>query len=124
MGSQQASEHVIYWHRDLPPVDAVPTAEGMLEATSCHVQGTLSHRDELWERCLVDLMAQARVRLEQELRRQHGHYAHVLSESIETKRDEASGDAWLHGTFGYVVLRRAGDQLTPGGLALLESNQA
>ena len=49
-------------------------------------------------------MAQALTRLEQEVRRLGGHYAHVLSESIDTRHNDATGEAWLHGTFGYVLL--------------------
>jgi hypothetical protein len=95
---------VVYWHRDLPPTSAVVLGEGILEATSGRVLGTLANRDQLWDRCYTELMAQARARLEQEVRRLGGQYAHVLSESIDTRRNDATGEAWLHGTFGYVRL--------------------
>ena len=58
-----AVDTIIYWHRDLPPVDAELMAEHTVEATSGRVAGTLSHRDELWDRCYQDLMANANTRL-------------------------------------------------------------
>ncbi len=42
---------VVYWHRDLPPLDAEVIGEHTLEAASSRVPGTLAHRDELWDRC-------------------------------------------------------------------------
>jgi hypothetical protein len=50
-------------------------------------------------------MAHSRARLEQEVARLHGHYAHVLSESIDTRHDEATGEAWLHGRFTFMLYR-------------------
>jgi hypothetical protein len=96
----------IYWHRELPPVDADPVAEYSMEATSARVPDTIVHRDELWHRCYEDLMAQARTRLGQELARLGGDYAHVLDESIDTRHDDATGEAWLHGRFTYVMYRK------------------
>jgi hypothetical protein len=101
--------HVVYWHRELPPNRADVMGEGMLEATSGRVPGTLANRDQLWDSCFAELMGQARIRLEQEVRRLGGQYAHVLSESIDTRRNDATGEAWLHGTFAYVLLGRAAD---------------
>jgi hypothetical protein len=96
----------IYWHRELPPVDADPVAEYSMEATSARVADTIVHRDELWHRCYEDLMAQARTRFGQELARLGGDYAHVLDESIDTRHDDATGEAWLHGRFTYVMYRK------------------
>jgi len=42
-------------------------------------------------------MDQAVMRLEEEICRLGGHYAHVLDESIE------KGEAWLHGRFTYML---------------------
>jgi hypothetical protein len=67
------------------------------------VPGTLAQRDELWDRCYEDLMAQARTRLEQEIIRLGGNYAHVLSESVDSRHDGASGETWLHGSFVYML---------------------
>ena len=97
---------VIYWHRDLPPIDAEQAGEHVVEATSMRVKGTLTRGDELWDRCHGDLMTRARDRLEQEVARLGGHYAHVLQESIESRHDDPTGEAWLHGRFGYLLLRQ------------------
>jgi hypothetical protein len=99
------SERVIYWRRELPPVGAEALGEHIVEATSLPVKDTVVHRDELWDRCLDDLMAHAATRLEQEVVRLGGRYAHVLKESIDSRHDDASGDAWLHGRFTYVLYR-------------------
>lgn len=97
---------VIYWHRELPPFGAEPIGEHVLEANSPRIAGNLGHRDELWERCYADLMAQASHRLEQELLRLGGDCAHVLSESVASQHDERTGESWLHGRFNYVLYRQ------------------
>jgi hypothetical protein len=96
----------VYWHRELPPLDAEVMGEHTLEAASARVPGTLAHRDELWDRCYDDLMVQTRARLEQEIHRLGGDYAHVLGESVDSRHDEATGEAWLCGRFTYVLYRR------------------
>ena len=40
---------VVYWHRELPPVEAELVAEHTVEANSSRVPGTIAHRDELWD---------------------------------------------------------------------------
>jgi len=97
---------IIYWHRELPPFDADAVAEHSIEATSSRVPGTLVHRDELWGRCYENLMAHAVSRLEQEVVRLGGNYAHVLDESIDGRHDGRTGEAWLHGRFTYMLYRR------------------
>jgi hypothetical protein len=97
---------MLFWHRELPPLDAEPVAEHVVEADSSRVPGTLAHRDELWDRCYDELMTHAKSRLLQEVTRLAGHYAHVLYESIIPKHDDAAGEAWLHGRFVYVLYRR------------------
>jgi hypothetical protein len=101
-----AVEKVAYWHRELPPIDAEILGEYTVEATSRHVPGTVTHRDDLWRLCYEDLMTQTRLRLEQEVARLGGHYAHVFDEAIDIRRAEASGEAWLAGRFSYVLSRR------------------
>jgi hypothetical protein len=101
-----AKEKAIYWHRELPPLAAELMGEYIVEATSSRVPGTLAHRDELWNQCYEDLMAQVRSRLEQEILRLRGNYAHVLSESVDSKHDAVSCEAWLHGRFTYTLYRR------------------
>jgi hypothetical protein len=100
------SEKIVYWHRDLPPLDADPIGEHVLEATSCRVPGTISHRDDLWRVCYEDLMRQACGRIEQEATRLGGDYAHVAHEVIDSRHDPATGEAWLRGRFDYVLYRR------------------
>jgi hypothetical protein len=97
----------VFWHRELPPLDADVVDAHTIEAVSMRVPGTIAHRDELWDRCYADLMAQAGRRLEQEIARLGGHYAHVHDESIDSRHDDALNEAWLHGRFTYVLYRRS-----------------
>ena len=96
---------VVYWHRDLPPLDAELMAEHTIEATSDRVDGTISHRDELWDRCYRDLLANTRERFSQEIDRLGGRYAHVLDEHVDSRHDDVVGEAWLRGRFTYVLYR-------------------
>ena len=95
----------VYWHRELPPLEAEPLGEHVVEATSGRVPGTIAHRDELWDQCEKDLMSQTQTRLADEIARLGGRYAHVLDESIDTRHDDATGEAWLHGRFTYMLYR-------------------
>jgi hypothetical protein len=97
----------VFWHRDLPPADADIVGEYVLEATSERVQGSIAHRDELWDRCYRDLVARTEERFEQEIHRLGGDYAHVLDESIDSRHDAVTNEAWLRGRFTYVLYRRA-----------------
>ena len=97
---------IVFWRRELPPVDAELMAEHTVEANSSRVVGTLAHRDELWDGCYQELMTNAESRLVREVARLGGHYAHVHNESIGTKHDDAAGEAWLHGSFSYILYRR------------------
>ena len=102
-------DHVrrVFWHRDLPPVDADIVGEYVLEATSERVQGSIAHRDELWDRCYRDLLTRTEERFEQEIHRLGGKYAHVLDESIDSRHDAVTNEAWLRGRFTYVLYRCA-----------------
>lgn len=100
----------IYWHRDLPPVDAEPIGEHIVEATSDRVPGTLAHRDELWNECHEKLMAHAIERFEQEMGRLGGDYAHVLDESVDSCHDAVTGEMWLRGQFTYMLYRKPASQ--------------
>ena len=95
----------VYWHRELPPADAELLGEHTVEATSTRVTGTLVQQGELWDRCYQDLIDQTTHRLDQEISRLGGRYAHVLDESVSTRRDDTKGEAWLHGRFDYVLYR-------------------
>ena len=96
---------IVYWHRELPPLTAETVGEHTLEADSRHVALAFSRGDEEWGRCYGDLMTRARARLEQEVARLGGHYAHVRHEIIYPRHDEAAGEAWLYGRFEYVLYR-------------------
>ena len=91
---------IVYWHRELPPMEADLIAEHTVEANSSRVAGTIAHRDELWNRCYEELMANAESRLIQEVVRLGGHYAHVYDEAIDPKHDDAAGEAVQAGRRG------------------------
>jgi hypothetical protein len=97
---------IVYWHRDLPPLAAEAMEEHVVEATSRRVPGTLVHGNELWDQCYENLMAQTCNRLQQEVLRLGGNYAHVLDEFVDSRHDEVTGEAWLHGRFTYMLYRR------------------
>ena len=103
---------VVFWHRDLPPLDAEFVGEHTVEATSGRIAGTISHRDELWDRCYRELMANVDARLTQEIARLGGHYAQVHHESIDTRHDDAAGEAWLRGCFSYTLYRKRAAPVT------------
>jgi hypothetical protein len=95
----------IFWHRELPPLKAEIIGQHVLEATSSRLRGSLSRQGELWDRAYQELMENVDTRMTQEIERLGGHYAHVLDESIDSRRDDATGDAWLHGLFTYTLYR-------------------
>ena len=112
MGNQQRADRMVgtnavYWHRELPPLGADPISDHVLEASSSRVPGTIAHRDDLWHVCYDDLMRQTALRLDQEVARLGGDYAHVVDEIIETRHDDVKGEAWLRGRVKYVLYRRA-----------------
>ena len=96
----------IYWHRDLPPIDAVMMGEHVLEANSSRVRASFAYRDQTWESCYRDLMEQTNTRLKQEIERLGGDYAHIVKESVLSRHDDATGSAWLQGSFTYMLYRR------------------
>lgn len=98
-----SANRTVFWHRELPPIDATPIGEHTLEATSRRVPDKISEREALWGRGKDELMAQARDRLAQEIARLGGRYAHVLNEEIDVRHDAASGEAWLHGRLTYML---------------------
>lgn len=102
---------VVYWYRELPPLSAEVIAEHTIEANSGRIARTLARRDDLWDCCYRELMANAESRVVQEVARLGGQYAHVHEESISPKRDDATGEAWLHGQFTYMLLGRPRESL-------------
>jgi hypothetical protein len=69
------------------------------------LRSSTASRDELWDLAKDDLIAQARDRLAEETARLGGRYAHVLDESIDTRHDATTDEAWLHGRFTYMLYR-------------------
>jgi hypothetical protein len=96
----------VYWHSELPPLDAEPLGEHEVEANSMRVTGSITRGGELWDSCYRDLMMQLERRLEQEVHRLGGQYAHVLDEAIGSRRDNLTGEIWLRGRLTYLLLRR------------------
>jgi hypothetical protein len=80
--NDESGPKIVYWHRELPPLDAELIAEHTVEANSGRVAGTIAHRDELWDQCYRELMATAESRLVQEVTRLGGHFAHVHDEAM------------------------------------------
>lgn len=104
-GRRPAPSRVVDWHRELPPTDAEAIGDHTIEATSLRVPGTLSHRDDISDRCYRELMERARARLEQEVARLGGDCARVSSEHIEPRHDDRTGEAWMYGRFDYELYR-------------------
>jgi hypothetical protein len=100
-------EHMnaVYWHRELPPFEAQALGEHVLETNSRRIPDTIERREELWNQSKDELMAHTNRRLLDEIRRLGGRYAHVLNESIDTKHDPRTGEAWLCGRVTYVLYR-------------------
>jgi hypothetical protein len=94
---------IVYWHRELPPLDADPLGEHTVEAKSDAVAGIIAHRDDLWDQCYEQLMTNVKERIEQEVARLGGRYAHVLEEHVTPKHDELTNRSWLTGRFNYVL---------------------
>jgi hypothetical protein len=103
--ASEVATKVVNWHRELPPLAAEPMGEHTIEATSLRVPATIAQRDALWRVCHDDLMVEATMRLEQEVARLGGRYAHVFDEAIDSRRDDAKGERWLDGRFNYVLYR-------------------
>lgn len=97
----------VYWHRELPPLEAEIIDEHTLEAASHRVPGSLDHheRDQRWHECYEGLKAAAEARLLQELERLGGDCAHVFSESVDSRRDDATAEGWLAGRFDYMLYK-------------------
>ena len=97
----------IYWHRDLPPLDADVVAEHVVEAASDKADYHFDRRDELWHDCAPSLRAHLVERLESELDRLGGAYAHVLEEDVTPHVDYANAQYWLIGRARYSLYKLA-----------------
>ena len=86
---------------------AVSNSGSLLEEIDFKRSRAGDHRP--WRRAVDPLRgrseAQTRHRLTEEIARLGGRYAHVREESIDTRHDNATGEAWLHGRFGYTLYR-------------------
>jgi len=100
-----AARKTVYWHRELPPLSAEPLGEHVVEAASRRVANTFAHRDEIWADCYDDLMTNAHERIEQELKRLGGDCAHVLDQSVDSRSDDRTSEAWIHGHFTYMLFK-------------------
>ncbi len=69
------------------------------------MHGTFVRRDVAWDRCYRQLMDRIDGRIEQEIDRLGGDYAHVLGETIEPRHDDGTGEAWMYGRFDYELYR-------------------
>ena len=58
-----------------------------------------------WDRCYRQLMERIDGRIEQEIDRLGGDYAHVLGETIKPRHDDSTGEAWMYGRFDYELYR-------------------
>lgn len=97
---------VVYWHRQLPPLDAELVGSHTVDANSGQIAGILTRGGDRWDRCHRELMGETERRLVQEVARLGGDFARVYDEAIEPRHDEASGRGWLHGRFSYMLYRR------------------
>ena len=96
----------MYFHRELQPLDAEVIGIHTVEATSGRRVEHFEEGGSLWTQRYEELIAHARERLAQEIARLGGDYARVYEESIDTRHDDATGEAWLHGRFDYVLYRQ------------------
>ena len=103
--STDTSGKVVYWHRELPPLEAELMGGHTIEATSSRISGKIARHDDLWRQCEQELMANTEARLRAEIARLGGRYAHVLEEIIEPRHDDRTGEAWLRGRFEYALYR-------------------
>jgi hypothetical protein len=105
MAGIAADKQIVYWHHDLPPFEAFVLDEYAIDIDGVRVPGTRVLRDEVLEWCRADLQRRCVARLEREVQRLDGHYAHVFCERIDATRDEAKDETWLHGRFRFSVYR-------------------
>lgn len=103
--THEAQVPIVYWHRELPPLDAEPIGEHSLEANGPRLSDTAANRDALWNERRDSFAAVVRMRIGQEVTRLGGRFAHVLDEHMEIKRDAALGEAWMHGRYTYMLYR-------------------
>src|SRR5215212_9786922 len=67
-----ATTKIVYWHRELPPLEATAAGEHTVEANSGRTADTIACRQDLWNWCRDDLMIHALDRLTAEVSRLGG----------------------------------------------------
>ncbi len=95
----------IFWHGDLPPLEAEMLDEHWVVARSDAVKYRFDHKTELWAQCVDSLRVNLEHRLGQEIRRLGGDYAHILDERVVPKIDHESDTYCLEGRYDYVLFR-------------------
>ena len=60
MGATSEVTKVIYWRRDLPPLEAEQIGDHVVEADSRHVKEDLSERGTLWDQRHDDVIGASR----------------------------------------------------------------
>ena len=95
----------IFWHRDLPPADAVPGPEAVVEASSPPVPFHWADRASPWAEARPALEAALEARLIQELDRADAAYAHIVDEHFEEHLDSATQTFTLRGRWRYLFYR-------------------
>ena len=103
--SPKQSEKRIYWHRDLPPLDAEIEGEHFLDAASEKVPYHFDRRDQLWVECHPSLVSSVETRIDQEITRLGGRCAHIVDEDIEPSVNNGAGLYHLKGKFTYLLYR-------------------
>jgi hypothetical protein len=74
---------ILYWRRELPPLSEQIEGEHEVTADSAKVHVSWADRDTLWSR--------------------GGSCAHIVDEAVTARRDEHTGESWLHGRFRFVL---------------------
>lgn len=103
MRVQSGMAKIVYWRRELPPMSEQLEGEHEITATSDRVRTTWSEREVSWARCHDSLAAHAQDRITQEVRRLGGTCAHVLEEVVTSRRDDATEEFWLVGTYRFTM---------------------
>src|SRR5262245_8818628 len=96
----------LYWHRELPPVDAEIVGEHTVEASSGRVPGTISHREALCDHRYQALTPQNRRRTAQESARLAKDCARIIGASRAARNDDYRSEAWLCGRFTHALVQK------------------
>jgi hypothetical protein len=96
---------IVYWRRELPPLSEQLEGEHEVASSSPRVHYEWAAPDAHWSACHAELLACARERITQEVARLGGSCAHVVDEVVRARRDEATQEFWLEGTFTFLLYR-------------------